>query len=93
MSSKWCLVNKNGDPVCYAYGCRKHTKLREHRGGLFCPQHVQQLDFIRAHLNHAKEVGDIEAEIYWRQQEIEFRKDHEAGHMHWQYLLEKEHKS
>lgn len=79
------LQNKKGDPLCHAVGCRKHVSLNECFGGLFCNKHRRELGAIRNNLNWAKRVGDLEAENRYRQQEIEFRKIMESGHMWYKF--------
>ena len=82
------LRNMNGNILCHAVGCRKHTGLQLHRRGLFCHKHRLLLDEIRDNLQEAKRVGDLHNERLWRQEEIEFRKKAHAGHMFYQLCLE-----
>lgn len=75
-------VNKNGDPLCHAFGCRKHTRLIHIYGGLFCPNHVIELSKIRGKINQCKH-GDVcsDTEVEHRTHEQLFRKQMCAGHM------------
>ena len=87
-TSHYDLQNINGSLLCHAIKCRKHTKLQFVHGGLFCLKHRKSLDHIREQLQIAKQLDNLSDECVWRQNEIEFRKISDAGHMHWQYKLE-----
>jgi hypothetical protein len=73
MQQKWTtnkldLVNKNGDYLCRAFGCRKHTKLMFKFGDWFCPKHINELIIIRSKITH--DGNDFIARL----EEIRFRK-------------------
>ena len=71
MCSKIELYNKNGDEMCHAFGCRKHTKLNTVYRGLFCPKHAGELRLIRRKIKFATST---EEEIKYRTEEMLFRK-------------------
>ena len=82
-------INKRGQLLCHAMGCRKYKHLEEKFGGKFCPKHIAELQQIRNCLCKAKHSGNVVDELYYRQEEIIFRKLADAGHMHFQRNLEK----
>jgi hypothetical protein len=91
-SNKMCVtdtINKRGQKLCHAMGCRKYKHLEEKFGGLFCPKHTEELQLIRNKLWKAKSSGNIIDQVYYRQEEIEFRKLADPGHMFFQRNLEK----
>lgn len=66
---------------------RKHTKLVDCYGGLFCPTHAKELGDIRSCIEYyklgdgGKTAEDIKYETYYREKEQLFRKQMHAGHM------------
>jgi len=83
------IINKRGQNLCHAMCCRKYKHLEEKFGGRFCPKHIEELQQIRNKLWKAKISGNIFNELLYRQEEIEFRKLAEPGHMFFQRSLEK----
>jgi hypothetical protein len=83
------VVNKRGQQLCHAMCCRKYKHLEERFGGKFCPKHILELQQIRDGLWKAKNSGNVVDELYFRQEEIVFRKLADAGHMYFQRNLEK----
>ena len=84
-TSKFDSVNKNNSPLCHAVGCRKHVRLRQCHRGLFCFQHMKELDSIRDIINECKKTEDIATEIQYREKEMLFRKEMDTAHV--RYLL------
>jgi len=82
------LYNKHGVEICHAVKCRKQKKLNDVYNGKFCKYHTDVLKSIRESLYYAKEQKNPQLEIYYRQQEIEFRKIPSDGHMFYQARLE-----
>lgn len=86
-TSIYDLKNKNGALLCHAVGCRKHTKLVNSHGGVFCKRHLLELESIRGRLHFAKSLGRRDLELEERNREFEFRKNaqHEevVGHAHY----------
>lgn len=79
-TNKLDLYNKNGDRICDAFGCRKHTRLVFIHRGWFCRKHRKQLDEIRMRI---KETGNFIVEINARYEELLFRKRQDYGHIHY----------
>jgi len=85
-------VNKNGDRLCDAFGCRKHTRLTRCYRGLFCVTHLEELGEIRSTIERHKSMTyktaeDIRCEIVYREREQLFRKQMHAGHMRYINVL------
>ncbi len=79
-------VNRNGDRLCDAFGCRKHVRLTKCHGGLFCADHLAELGEIRSEIDRCKSLTcktseDIKCEIQHREREQLFRKQMHGGHM------------
>jgi hypothetical protein len=78
--------NRNGDRLCDAFGCRKHSKLKQYRGGWFCNRHCVELEAIRARIDHSGSEDELAA----RQEELRFRKVFHPGHVLYAAQLERE---
>ena len=82
------LYNRNGDRICAAFGCRKHTHLAYVAKDLFCPTHAKEIENIRSRLKNIKEKRKVEKEnpellrkeINLRQKELWLRKKTDRGH-------------
>src|SRR6266496_1184869 len=83
-SGKLDLNNRNGSPLCHAFGCRKHTKLQQVFGGMFCYKHKHAIEEIRKSRNCAKTTVDI---IYWRLMEQTIRKRADYKHVYFIFYL------
>lgn len=62
------IVNRKGDKLCDAFGCRRHRHLIPAFGGIFCDRHLQELSVIRSRITHNGD--DLDARL----EEIRFRK-------------------
>lgn len=78
MSSKIQLYNRNGDPICHAYGCRKHKNLIKKYQGIFCDKHIKELTKIRNKIKTSKCLAD---KIIYRNDEMLFRKIFDENHV------------
>jgi hypothetical protein len=78
-TTKLDIFNRNGARLCEAFGCRKHTRLRNICGGIFCLNHCLQLTAIRQRIKTG--VNKIEV-VQVRVEEQIFRKIQCARHMH-----------
>lgn len=85
-TNKLDLFNKNGVPLCHAFGCRRHVRLVQCFGEIFCKKHARELEEIRQF--KTKEVG-ISDEIAARTKEMLFRKTFDANHVYYLIKLEK----
>ncbi len=83
------IFNINGDRLCHARGCRKHTKLTASHGGIFCRKHLEEIRIIRKEIVKCKGSDDVYTETYYRQREISFRKIFDGPHIHYLFTLEK----
>lgn len=88
LNMQYDIVNRNGDEVCHAVKCRKHTKLNIAYNGKFCKYHLSVLTSIRESLIYSKKTKNIYLENYYRQREIELRKFPEKNHMKYKVKLE-----
>lgn len=86
-TNKLDLVNKNGAPICHHFGCRKHTKLIYANNGLFCQKHYIELQYLRDNIKHA---NDKNTEVYFREEEMLFRKRFDSGHVYYINKLNRE---
>lgn len=74
------MHNRNGAPLCHAFGCRKHKRLIQAFNGWFCNDHLQELSKIRAFKGVLMEPSEA---AEWRLKEALFRKKMDAGHMYY----------
>jgi chaperonin cofactor prefoldin len=88
--SHYDLRNQNGDLLCHGVKCRRHTKLNEQFGGLFCNKCLEKIKAIREKILHdTTSFEKLKNEIEARREEVLFRKVMEPGHMHYLLTLEK----
>lgn len=80
-TNKLDRYNQHGAPLCHAFGCRKHKRLREAYRGLWCYKHLNELKQIREALDDCKQRRPCPEEVAVREQELEFRKWLDANHM------------
>lgn len=80
-TSKLDRVNQHGAPLCHAFGCRKHKRLRQAFRGWFCYQHFKELEAIRAKILQCKANRPDPQEVAWREEEVRLRKWLDGGHM------------
>lgn len=72
--------NRRSVNVCSASSCTKKHDLKYMRNGFFCKEHQQELRNIRMNIKKSCTIDD---EISWRQQEIQFRKHPDIGHIYY----------
>lgn len=77
----------NESPLCHANGCCKSTNLNEQFNGLFCVKHAYTLAGIRSRLTKAKYSNDLQTELKERENEINFRKILDPGHLYYYQSL------
>lgn len=80
-TNKYDVTNQHGASLCHAVGCRKHSKLIYAFNGLFCRKHYDQLYEIRNSIK--SQYNTLESEIYFRTEEMLFRKTLDAGHVYY----------
>jgi hypothetical protein len=74
---------------CDAWGCNHVDGLCKHNNGKFCSLHSAELKDIRSKILRAKCEKRIDDEIFWRLQELTFRKWIDKGHRHYIDVLER----
>jgi hypothetical protein len=79
------LHNRNGSVLCHYFGCRKHKRLKNVHGGLFCHKHAENI----AKLNNMKHSLDTKSEFEARLEEIRERKILCDGHVYFALMIEK----
>jgi hypothetical protein len=90
---RFLLLNRFESPhitICHQYGCNSDNVHRRFQGW-FCLKHAAELTEIRNKIltckNSPTNQHSAKWEIELRQEELNFRKDHEAGHMRRLYIL------
>lgn len=80
-------VTPSGIPMCHARGCLKKNirscRLTWAHDGLWCPQHLPMINDVRYLLDREKQgrAGNRAYELYWREQEAQFRKQPDPKHL------------
>jgi hypothetical protein len=78
--------NQHGAALCHAINCRKHVRLVAAYGGLFCSNHLKQLEQIRSSIKHYNSHNEIPARI----EEFKMRKYICDRHLHYLWMLNEE---
>lgn len=85
-------VTPNGAHICHARGCLKKNMrscvLTWAHEGIWCQHHLRLINDIRYMLDSEKpgRAGNRSYELYWREQELRFRKQSDPKHV---WYLEK----
>lgn len=87
-NAKPYLIN-NEVAICHANGCDKSTNLSIQFHGLFCIKHAYALAGIRSRLTKAKYSNDTQSELKERENEINFRKILDPGHIYYYQSLKR----
>jgi hypothetical protein len=83
---KYDVYNKNGARLCNAYGCRKHARLTQFGGAMWCRKHLPQIQQLRQVIQpHDGTKEEFDARL----EELRLRKTMDYGHWHYASKLEK----
>jgi len=80
------IMDNRGRTICFAVGCIQRRNLRYARKGFFCEMHIKELNKIRKSID--PHIGN-EKEYRTRLDEVRFRADFDANHVHHMRKLEK----